>query len=427
MPATIPTTAPRRAWRLLGDLGLGQLDLLAHEQARALGDLRDRLGDRRCLGSSAGKALDEEGEGDAAQESGADGELRSLVGRGPSGQRSPARRRARAAASAASAACSAVGCSSSAAGVGWRSRHSGGSSPNARTQIIVASRASRCWPARRCRRAGRTRQAASPSRSQSISARHSISSPGGGRGRSTRPARRRRLDDGSSWPARIPVHPSEQREDPAGQHLLDRAVERQRREVRRDVGLKSPRAWARSTIAAIPSYASRIVREVRASERVRGARDLDDDDLHQVGVVAVGVDDERGDRVELLARRDLLARRPAGSRAAARPSARGRACRAPRPSSRSSGRRGRRRRPPRRRCRRRGRCGSPGARTRARPRPGSCGACRRRGLGARAPSGGRLGVHRVGPRVGAPGGGARAPAVSRGSRPGASKSSSATT
>ena len=47
-----------------------------------------------------------------------------------------------------------------------------------------------------------------------------------------------------------------------------------------------------------------------------------------------------------------------------RSSARGRSCRAPRPSTRSSDRAGRARRPPPRRCRRRARCGSPCARTR---------------------------------------------------------------
>ncbi len=43
--------------------------------------------------------------------------------------------------------------------------------------------------------------------------------------------------------------------------------------------------------------------EVGAAEGVGGACDLDDDHLHQIRVVAVGVDDERGDRVQLLARR----------------------------------------------------------------------------------------------------------------------------
>src|SRR4051812_10574834 len=43
-----------------------------------------------------------------------------------------------------------------------------------------------------------------------------------------------------------------------------------------------------------------------AAERVRGARDLDDDHLHQVRLVAVRVDDEAGDQVELVACGDLL-------------------------------------------------------------------------------------------------------------------------
>ena len=45
---------------------------------------------------------------------------------------------------------------------------------------------------------------------------------------------------------------------------------------------------------------------MRVAERVRRARDLDDDHLHQVGVVPVAVDDERRDRAELLAHRDRL-------------------------------------------------------------------------------------------------------------------------
>ena len=82
--------------------------------------------------------------------------------------------------------------------------------------------------------------------------------------------------------------------------------------------------------------------------------------------------------MQLVARGDLAAVDLGDRLEHARPSARGRACRAPRPWSRSSGRRGRRRRPPRRRCPTRGTCGSPGARTRARRRRGSSGACRRR-------------------------------------------------
>ena len=159
------------------------------------------------------------------------------------------------------------------------------------------------------------------------------------------------------------------------------------------------------------------LREVRRAERVRGPRDLDDDHLHQLRVVAVGVDDEAGDRVQLVARRATAVVDVARSPRAGRPSARGRACRAPPPWSGSSGTRGRRRRPPRRRCPTRGRCGSPGGRTRARPRRGSGGACRRRPRRA-WPSG----VHRPVDRR---------PAVGQrrqrraGSRPGASRSRSA--
>jgi hypothetical protein len=44
---------------------------------------------------------------------------------------------------------------------------------------------------------------------------------------------------------------------------------------------------------------------VGGAERVRGARDLDDDHLHDVRVVTVGLDDEGGDLVQLGARGDV--------------------------------------------------------------------------------------------------------------------------
>ena len=65
----------------------------------------------------------------------------------------------------------------------------------------------------------------------------------------------------------------------------------------------------------------------------------------------VAVDDERGDRRRASRAPASARRRPRGSARASRSSARGTACRAPRPWRRSSGRRGRRRRPPHRRCR----------------------------------------------------------------------------
>jgi hypothetical protein len=46
---------------------------------------------------------------------------------------------------------------------------------------------------------------------------------------------------------------------------------------------------------------------VVAPERVRRARDLHDDHLHQVRLVVVGVDDEGRDEVELVARGHVLA------------------------------------------------------------------------------------------------------------------------
>src|SRR3954468_5176187 len=95
-------------------------------------------------------------------------------------------------------------------------------------------------------------------------------------------------------------------EDPAREELLDRAVEAHRGEVGRDVRLE------RAVLArAVDDRRDHRVRladlvEMRGAERVGRARDLDDDHLHQLRLVAVGVDDERGDHVELVARRDLL-------------------------------------------------------------------------------------------------------------------------
>src|SRR3954453_20514614 len=92
-------------------------------------------------------------------------------------------------------------------------------------------------------------------------------------------------------------------EDPAGQDLLDGPVEGQRRELRRDVvaelaGRLRTRHDVRDQLVGLADLG-----EVRTAERVRGARDLDDDHLHQVWVMAVGVDDEARDVLELLARR----------------------------------------------------------------------------------------------------------------------------
>ncbi len=71
-----------------------------------------------------------------------------------------------------------------------------------------------------------------------------------------------------------------------------------------------PAFWASVMIFSIASYALLISGQVRAAERVRRAGDLDDDHLHQLGIVAVRVDDEARDRVELLAARCVAAVRP---------------------------------------------------------------------------------------------------------------------
>ena len=85
---------------LLGHLDLGQLDLLAHEQRGALGDLLDRLRDvlGGGVGVSAGRSsaqpLEDEGGDDTAGEGGADEDLGMLLDR-QVGQRARQGRRSR--------------------------------------------------------------------------------------------------------------------------------------------------------------------------------------------------------------------------------------------------------------------------------------------------------------------------------------------
>ena len=106
---------------------------------------------------------------------------------------------------------------------------------------------------------------------------------------------------------------------------------------------------------------------------------------------------------------------------ASRPSARGRACRAPRPWSRSSGRRARRRRPPRRRCRRRGSAWKP---WRAKTRTAASRIWRRLSAAAWL----RLVVAAIRrPACGQPAAVGQRRQLARGSAPGASRSRSATT
>ncbi len=153
-----------------------------------------------------------------------------------------------------------------------------------------------------------------------------------------------------------------------------------------------------------------------AAEGVGRARHLDDDHLHQLGVVPVGVDDERGDRIAASPAGRAARHRPRRSPRASRPSAPGTACRGSPPWRRSSGRRGRRRHPPRRRCPTPGRCESPAARTPAPRRRGSRGACR-------PPA---VSHHRLRRGVVEVGGDAPATAAGAGCRAAQSKSRSAT-
>src|SRR5829696_4398466 len=178
--------------------------------------------------------------------------------------------------------------------------HSGGSSPNARTQIR--------WAILLVAIVAREPRAASnPDHMRRLTISLSVMSP-----ESSRRFRRVRLetvadraDDEVLGALIVAVRLLQQPEDPAGQDLLDRAVERHRGEL-------GPHAVAERAVRLRLAHDLRDqpvrladLGKVRAPERVRRARDLYDDHLHQLGVVAVGVDDERCDRVELLARRDV--------------------------------------------------------------------------------------------------------------------------
>src|SRR3954454_10447175 len=116
---------------------------------------------------------------------------------------------------------------------------------------------------------------------------------GGGAGASRLETAAYRFNYQRLGPLKLLVGRGQVAEDPAGEELLDRAVEAHRGEVGRDVGLE------RAVLAgAVDDRGDHRVRladlvEMRGPERVRRAGDLDDDHLHKLRLVAVGVDDER--------------------------------------------------------------------------------------------------------------------------------------
>src|SRR5680860_1466692 len=98
-----------------------------------------------------------------------------------------------------------------------------------------------------------------------------------------------------------------QLEDPAGELLLDRAVEGHRGERGVDVAAEGARLLPVGDDLGDRVVGAADLRQVGAAEGVRRAGDLDDDHLHQFRVVAIGVDDEAGHGLELGARRGLAA------------------------------------------------------------------------------------------------------------------------
>ena len=94
-------------------------------------------------------------------------------------------------------------------------------------------------------------------------------------------------------------------EDPCREHLLDRTVEAKRGELGREVAAERAGvlSLADDLRDALVSPADLV--QVCAPEGVGRPCDLDDDHLHQVGIVAVGIDDERRNRLELVADRQV--------------------------------------------------------------------------------------------------------------------------
>src|SRR3954465_4812061 len=209
------------------------------------------------VGSLVAKALEDHRDQQAARERGADLHLRAFEGR---------------------------------LGLWRRSVHSGGSSSNTRCQIIAAVRCT-AMDASAPSPASRPDQSSRFERSSLIE-----------RGVLSRAGVETFADGLHDEGPRLIELLGHEAEDPPGEHLLDRAVEAQRGELRRDVGAELPARLALGHDRGDERVGLADLGQVRAPERVRRARDLNDDDLHQVGVVAVGVHDEAGDAVELGAR-----------------------------------------------------------------------------------------------------------------------------
>src|SRR5215213_11475159 len=135
-PATMPTMAPVASLRAFADISAFASSISSRMSSEARSDTCVTVSASvvACV-SSAGKALKEEGEDETAGKGGSDDELGALVGGrrrgGDGGDGSPGLGRQRGMLDRRLAVVR--------GGVDGV-RHSGGSSPNARTQIIVASR-----------------------------------------------------------------------------------------------------------------------------------------------------------------------------------------------------------------------------------------------------------------------------------------------
>src|SRR3954447_5727636 len=231
-------------------------------------------------GSLVAKALEDHREQQAAGERGADLDLGALERRHLVGHRRRLEARRL------------VG----RAGVGRRvdvAAHSGGSSSKTRCQIIVAVRCTAI-------EASAPRPASSPDQISRL-----VRSLSMKRGVLSRRAVESLADGLHDVGLRLLELLGDETEDPAREHLLDGAVEGERGELGSHVGPELPARLGAGDDVRDQLVGLADLGEMGAAEGVGRARDLDDDDLHQVGVVAVGVDDEARDRLQLVARRPL--------------------------------------------------------------------------------------------------------------------------